>query len=37
MQVTYRALSRTQTGQVRRYTMGIAIGAVVIIAIMVFA
>jgi NADH-quinone oxidoreductase subunit L len=37
MQVTHRALSRTQTGRVRRYAMGIAIGAVVIIAIVVFA
>jgi NADH-quinone oxidoreductase subunit L len=37
VQVASGALSRTQTGQVRRYAMGIALGAVVIIAIVVFA
>jgi NADH-quinone oxidoreductase subunit L len=35
-QIGYHDLSRTQTGQVRRYAMGIAIGAVIIIAIVVF-
>jgi NADH-quinone oxidoreductase subunit L len=35
-QTGYHDLSRTQTGQVRRYAMGIAIGAVIIIAIVVF-
>jgi NADH-quinone oxidoreductase subunit L len=35
-QLCYRDLSWTQTGQVRRYAMGIAIGAVIIIAIVVF-
>jgi NADH-quinone oxidoreductase subunit L len=35
-QLGYHDLSRTQTGQVRRYAMGIAIGAVIIIAIVVF-
>src|SRR5262245_52795442 len=35
-QAAYRALSGTETGQVRWYAMGIAIGAVAIIAIAVF-
>jgi NADH-quinone oxidoreductase subunit L len=35
-QITYRALSRTETGHVRWYAMGIAVGAVAIIAIVVF-
>lgn len=35
-QTTYRALSRTVTGQVRWYAMGIAVGAAAIIAIAVF-
>jgi NADH-quinone oxidoreductase subunit L len=35
-QATYRALSRTVTGQVRWYAMGIAVGAAAIIAIAVF-
>ena len=35
-QIVYHDLSQTQTGQVRRYAMGIAIGAVIIIAIVVF-
>jgi NADH-quinone oxidoreductase subunit L len=35
-QTTYRALSRTVTGQVRWYAMGIAAGAAAIIAIAVF-
>jgi NADH-quinone oxidoreductase subunit L len=35
-QIGYYELSRTQTGQVRRYAMGIAIGVVIIIAIVVF-
>jgi NADH-quinone oxidoreductase subunit L len=35
-QTTYRALSRTVTGQVRWYAMGIAVGAAAIIAIVVF-
>jgi NADH-quinone oxidoreductase subunit L len=35
-QMGYYELSRTQTGQVRRYVMGIAIGVVIIIAIVVF-
>jgi NADH-quinone oxidoreductase subunit L len=35
-QVFHRALSLTQTGQVRRYAMGIAIGAIITIALAVF-
>jgi NADH-quinone oxidoreductase subunit L len=35
-QLFYRALSGTETGQVRRYAMGIAIGAVITIALVVF-
>jgi NADH-quinone oxidoreductase subunit L len=35
-QITYRALSRTVTGQVRWYAMGVAVGAAAIIAIAVF-
>jgi NADH-quinone oxidoreductase subunit L len=35
-QITYRALSRTETGQVRWYAMGIAVGAAAIIAIVMF-
>jgi NADH-quinone oxidoreductase subunit L len=35
-QITYRALSRTETGQVRWYALGIAAGAAAIIAIVVF-
>jgi NADH-quinone oxidoreductase subunit L len=35
-QVFHRALSLTQTGQVRRYAMGIAVGAIITIALAVF-
>jgi len=35
-QITYRGLSRTETGQVRWYALGIAVGAAAIIAIAVF-
>jgi NADH-quinone oxidoreductase subunit L len=36
-QALYRALSRTETGQLRWYAMGIGVGAILIIAIVVFS
>jgi NADH-quinone oxidoreductase subunit L len=36
-QALHRALSRTETGQVRWYAMGIGVGAILIIAIVVFS